>query len=142
MLDARTINRLKEVAGPNGWTDNPSDISPHLVEDRGRWRGQSSLLLKPKTTAEVAAILKTCHETGTPVVPQGGNTGLVLGSVPDDSGREVVLSLGRMNRIRAVDVINNTMTVDAGCILAQIQNAAAEAGRLFPLSLEIGRAHV
>jgi D-lactate dehydrogenase (cytochrome) len=80
-------------------------------------------------------LVRLCRQFGVPMVPQGGNTGLVLGSVPDDSGNAVVISLGRMNRIRAVDTVNNTMTVDAGCVLAQVQNVAAEAERLFPLSL-------
>ncbi|HCE09240.1 MAG TPA: hydroxyacid dehydrogenase, partial [Oxalobacteraceae bacterium] len=86
-------------------------------------------------TDEVAAIVRLCNEFRVPVVPQGGNTGLVLGSVPDRSGAAIVLSLARLNRIRVTDTVNNTMTVEAGCILENVQNAAAAAGRLFPLSL-------
>ena len=104
-----------------------------LFRSRGRWRGQSSLLLKPKTTAEVAAILKTCHETGTPVVPQGGNTGLVGGQIAMKG--EVILSLKRLNTVRSVSAADNSMVAEAGVTLAQVQQAADDADRLFPLSL-------
>jgi len=83
----------------------------------------------------VSAILKLANDTATPIVPQGGNTGLVGGGVPPEDGHNIVLALGRMNRIRAIDPVNFTMTVEAGCILADLQQAAAEADRLFPLSL-------
>ena len=112
-----------------------ADMASYLTDWRRRYTGRAQAVLRPGSVDEVAALVRLCAEAGVPVVPQGGNTGLVLGSVPDDSGHAVVLSLGRMNRIRAIDVVNNTMTVDAGCILANIQHAAEEVDRLFPLSL-------
>jgi FAD/FMN-containing dehydrogenase len=83
----------------------------------------------------VAAVVRICAEAKLPIVPQGGNTGLVGGGVPPEDGHNIVLALGRMNRIRAIDPVNFTMTVEAGCILADLHQAAAEADRLFPLSL-------
>jgi D-lactate dehydrogenase (cytochrome) len=110
-------------------------MASYLVDWRRRYTGRAQAVLRPGTVAEVAALVRLCTEARVPICPQGGNTGLVLGSVPDQSGRAVVLSLGRMNRIRDIDLVNNTMTVDAGCILATIQQAADERDRLFPLSL-------
>lgn len=112
-----------------------ADMLPFLTDWRGRFTGHALAVLKPGTTEEVASIIALCNRFAVPVVPQGGNTGLVLGSVPDASGSAVVLSLLRLNRIRQTDVVNNTMTVEAGCILQTVQMAAADAGRLFPLSL-------
>jgi len=111
------------------------DLEPYVVDWRKRWRGRALAVALPDRTADVAAIVRWCASHGVPIVPQGGNTGMVGGGVPDDSGRALVLSLKRLNRVRAVDAGNNTMTVEAGCILADVQQAAAEAGRLFPLSL-------
>ena len=107
----------------------------YLVEARRLWRGATRLVVRPASTAEVAAVVRICAEARLPIVPQGGNTGLVGGGVPPEDGTNIVLALGRMNRIRAIDPVNFTMTVEAGCILAHIQQAAAEADRLFPLSL-------
>lgn len=112
-----------------------ADMAGYLTDQRGRFTGRALAVLKPADTDEVAAVVKLCDQYRVPVVPQGGNTGLVLGSVPDQQGSAVVLSLKRLNRIRAVDPINNTLTVEAGCILQHIQQEAAAAGRLFPLSL-------
>ncbi len=128
-----TIERLKDAAGPGAWTQEPSEIAPHLSEWRGRWKGTTPLLLKPNATAQVARILAICDETGTAVVPQGGNTGLAGGQIPTQG--EVLLSLARMNRIRSVTPDDNAMIVEAGVVLASAQKAADEAGRLFPLSL-------
>ena len=114
---------------------DPSDMAPHLTDWRGRFTGISRAVMKPGSTAEVAAIVRLCNQYQVPVVPQGGNTGLVLGSVPDRSGSAIVLSLTRLNRIRTLDPINNTITLEAGCILQHVQEAASAAGRLFPLSL-------
>ena len=111
------------------------DMAGYLTDWRRRFTGRARAVLRPGSTAEVAALVKLCVAHRVPVVPQGGNTGLVLGSVPDASGAAVVLSLARMNRIRAVDPINDTLTAEAGCALQRVQEAAAEAGRLFPLSL-------
>jgi D-lactate dehydrogenase (cytochrome) len=122
------------VGAPYVLTD-PADMAGFLTDWRRRFTGKARAVIKPGDTGEVAAIVRLCNEHRVPVVPQGGNTGLVLGSVPDTSGHAIVLSLARLNRIRAIDTINNTMTVEAGCVLEQVQNAADEAGRLFPLSL-------
>ncbi len=111
------------------------DTAGYLTDQRGRYTGAALAVLKPGNTDEVAALVKLCQQYQVPIVPQGGNTGLVLGSVPDTSGRAVLLSLTRLKHIRAVDPLNNTMTVEAGCILQHVQQAAAAADRLFPLSL-------
>lgn len=112
-----------------------ADMAGFLTDWRRRFTGRALAVVRPATTEEVAAIVRLCNQFRVPIVPQGGNTGLVLGSVPDESGNAIVMSLTRLNRIRTIDTINNTMTVEAGCILEQVQNAAIEANRLFPLSL-------
>ena len=133
MLDASIAARLKVAAGPSGWTEDANEIAPHLKEWRGRWVGHTSLLLRPAQTEAVARILSVCDETGTAVVPQGGNTGLVGGQIP--TGNEVLLSLERMSRIRSVSPAENTLVAEAGVVLANAQKAASDAERLFPLSL-------
>ncbi|MFM1989029.1 MAG: FAD/FMN-containing dehydrogenase [Pseudomonadota bacterium] len=112
-----------------------ADTAPFLLDWRKRYRGAAIAVVQPTSTAEVATLVRWCAANRVPVVPQGGNTGLTGGSVPDDSGRAVVLSLARMNRIRRIDGLNNTITVEAGAVLQQVQQAARDAGRLFPLSL-------
>lgn len=129
------VGRLRDALGPSGVLDDPADMEPHLREWRGRHVGRALAVLRPASTAEVAAAVRICAETGTPVVPQGGNTGLVGGGVPDASGTQVVLSLARMDRIRDVDPLDDTLVAEAGCVLAAVQAAAEEAGRTFPLSL-------
>ncbi|MGS0743297.1 FAD-binding oxidoreductase [Glaciimonas sp. GG7] len=114
---------------------NTDDKAAYLTDQRQRYTGQAIAVVKPGNTAEVAAIVKLCNQFNIPVVPQGGNTGLVLGSVPDSSGHAIVLSLSRLNQMRAVDPVNQTITVEAGCILQRVQEAALAANRLFPLSL-------
>lgn len=111
------------------------DLSAWEQDWRKRTRGKARAVVRPGSTAEVAAVVRACAQSGAPIVPQGGNTGLVVGGVPDASGREVVLSLTRMNRVRAIDADNLTMTVDAGCVLQNLQQAAEAAGLHFPLSL-------
>jgi FAD/FMN-containing dehydrogenase len=110
-------------------------MAPFLTDWRGRWTGQAQAVVQPGSTDEVVTLMQLCHQHRVPVVPQGGNTGLSGGAVPDPSGQAVVVSLTRLNRIREVDVLNNTLTVDAGVTLARVQQAARDAGRLFPLSL-------
>lgn len=102
---------------------------------RRRFTGKACAVLKPGSTDEVAALVKLCNAARVPIVPQGGNTGLVLGSVPDLSGSAIVLSLTRLKRVRAIDPLNNTMTVEAGCLLEHVQEQARSVERLFPLSL-------
>ena len=134
-IDGGIIERLKAVVGAGGFVDDAADIAPYLVDMRQLYRGASPLVLRPASTEQVAGIVRICHAAGIGIVPQGGNTGLVGGGVPGPGGTEVVLSLSRMNRVREVDAIDYTMTVEAGCVLADVQRAAREAGRLFPLSL-------
>ena len=114
---------------------DPVDMAPFLTDWRGKWKGQALAVVQPDTTADVAAVMKWCHEHKVPVVPQGGNTGLSGGSTPDDSGRAIVLSLARLTKVRATDVLNNTLTVDAGLTLQQVHDIAQASDRLFPLSL-------
>jgi FAD/FMN-containing dehydrogenase len=132
-LDPQTTRRLKEAAGPEGWSEDKGEIAPHLVELRGRWTGQTPLLLKPASTETVSRLLALCNETGTAVVPQGGNTGLVGGQIPTRG--EVLLSLERMTRIRKVSADDDLLVAEAGVVLKRVQQAADEDGRLFPLSL-------
>jgi FAD/FMN-containing dehydrogenase len=113
----------------------PEEIAPYLNDWRKRYVGRALAVAQPDGTEDVAAIVKWCAAHHVPIVPQGGNTGLVGGSVPDDTGRAIVLSLARLNKVRAIDTINNTITVEAGCILQNLQQAARDAKRLFPLSL-------
>jgi FAD/FMN-containing dehydrogenase len=112
-----------------------ADTSPFLLDWRKRYAGRAIAVVQPSEVGEVATLVRWCAEHRVPLVPQGGNTGLTGGSVPDDSGRAVVLSLARMNRVRAIDPVNNTLTVEAGLQLAKVQATARDAGRLFPLSL-------
>jgi FAD/FMN-containing dehydrogenase len=133
--DAATLNRLKQAVGPAGFSTDPDELAPHLVEWRNLYRGRTPLLLKPASTAEVAAVVRVCAEAEVGLVPQGGNTGLVGGQIPHGDGNEILLSLGRMNRVRSVDPVDNAMVVEAGCTLAAVQQAAAGVDRLFPLSL-------
>ncbi|MGI9219187.1 MAG: FAD-binding oxidoreductase [Hydrogenophaga sp.] len=116
--------------------DDPgADLSAWEQDWRQRARGRALAVVRPGSTAEVAAVVRACAAAGVSIVPQGGNTGLVVGSVPDGSGTQVVLSLTRMNKVRAIDAANLTITVDAGCVLQAVQDAAEQAGFLFPLSL-------
>jgi len=108
---------------------------PFLVDWRGRYRGKAQAVVRPANTEEVAAVVKLCVANDVPIVTLGGNTGLCGGATPDDSGQAVVLWTGRLNRVRAIDTDNDTITVEAGCVLQSIQQAALDAGRLFPLSL-------
>lgn len=127
--------RLKAIVGPPGWKCDSTDLEPYLTEWRGVFVGKTRILVAPKTTDEVSQVVRACADAGVAVVAQGGNTGLCGGAVPDDSGEQVLLSLARLNRIRHVDRLNYSIVVEAGCVLADIQKVAREAGRYFPLSL-------
>jgi FAD/FMN-containing dehydrogenase len=126
------LNAILGVVGRKGWIDDEDGMEPHLVERRGLWRGTCAAVVRPTSTEETARVIEICAGAGVPITPQGGNTGGMGGGVPDGG---IVLSMGRMNRIRDIDPLNHTMTVEAGCVLATIQEAATEAGCLFPLSL-------
>ncbi len=134
-LDQTLLDRIAGTVGPSGCLTDAADIAPYLEEERGLYHGATSLVVRPGSTEEVAAVVKLCAEAGIGIVPQGGNTGLCGGGVPAENGAEIVLALGRMNKVRDVDPINFTMTVEAGCILGDIQNKADDANCLFPLSL-------
>jgi len=131
------LSPLKAIVGEGAYVEDPALLDRYLIEWRGLYHGRSPLVLKPASTAEVSAIMACCTAQGIAVVPQGGNSGLVGGAIPwsSDSQLQVVLSAERLNRIREIDAANGTMTAEAGCILAGLQQAAAEAGLLFPLSL-------
>ena len=132
------LDNLRQICGAEHVLthDNPStDLSAWEHDWRKRVFGKALAVVRPASTAEVAAVVKACANSFTSIVPQGGNTGLVVGSVPDASGQQIVLSLQRMNAVRALDPDNLTMTVEAGCILQNLQDTAEKAGFLFPLSL-------
>ena len=132
------LEQLRQICGAaNVLThDDPAtDLSPWEQDWRKRVRGRALAVVRPGDTAQVAAVVKACAAAGTPIVPQGGNTGLVVGGVPNGSGTQIVLSMTRMNAVRAIDPANLTITVEAGCVLQNLQAAAEAAGFLFPLSL-------
>jgi len=129
------IDELKSIVGDGGWTTDANDLEPHLTEWRDIWTGKTLVMVSPGSVKEVAAIVSECQRAETAIVPQGGNTGLCGGAIPDSSGEQVLLSLSRLNRIRSISPDDYSMVVDAGCTLASIQSAAEKAGRFFPLSL-------
>ena len=134
-MDATLQSAFAALIGDKHVLASAQDTAPYTTDWRKQYHADALCVLRPASTAQVAAVVRLCAHEGIAVVPQGGNTGLCGGSVPTGTRPEVVLSLARMNRIRSVDALNDTMTVEAGCVLANIQRAADEAGRLFPLSL-------
>ena len=129
------IERLKSAVGERNVITDDHGREPFENDWRGQFHGRAAAIVKPANTGEVARVVQMLAQERVGIVPQGGNTSLCGGSVPDASGRQVVVNLSRMNRVRAVDPANNTMTVEAGCVLATLQQAADEHDRLFPLSL-------
>ncbi len=132
---ATLLARVAALVGHAHVLSAPADVEPFYVDWRGRYRGAALAVVRPGSTAEVAAVVRACVEAGVAVVPQGGNTGLCGGAIPRADAGEIVLALTRMQRVRAVDVANATITVEAGATLASVQAAAAAAGLMFPLSL-------
>jgi FAD/FMN-containing dehydrogenase len=128
-------DRLAGLVGAAHVLTDPAETAPFVTDWRGRYRGAAQCVVRPGTTAEVAAVVRACVEANVPIVPQGGNTSLCGAATPDGGGSAVVLSLSRLNRIAAVDPQNNTISVEAGCTLAAVQEAARAADRLFPLAL-------
>ena len=126
---------LAEIVGARNVYTDPAETKPYFTDWRRQYAAAAQCVVRPGSTEEVSQVVALCAREAIAVVPQGGNTGLVGGSVPTGTRPEIVLSLARMNRIRALDVLNDTITVDAGCVLAAVQKAADDAGRLFPLSL-------
>lgn len=129
------VDRLKAIVGSEGWISDPAALEPHLTEWRGTYRGRTALMVLPESTEQVSAVIAACAATQTAVVVQGGNTGLSGGAIPDVSGEQVLLSLSRMNRIRVVSPGDYSLVAEAGCVLSDLQQAAIDVNRLFPLSL-------
>jgi FAD/FMN-containing dehydrogenase len=134
-ISADLIARLGAIVGARGLVTDPAGMAPYLTDWRGLYQGRAAAIVRPASTEEVAASVRLCAEMRTPIVPQGGNTGMCGAATPDAIGNAIVMVLGRMNRIIEVDALNNTVALEAGCILANIQQAALEADRFFPLSL-------
>jgi len=126
---------LKKIVGEKGWSTDAAVLEPHLTEGRGRLRGETLIMVSPNTTAQVSEVVKACARERVGVVPQGGNTGLCGGAIPDDSGAQVLLSLSRLNEIRVIDANDFSIVAEAGCILCDVQDAAKSVDRFFPLSL-------
>jgi FAD/FMN-containing dehydrogenase len=129
------LSQLKSIVGDRGWLSDPEALTPHLTEWRERWLGRTPLMVMPRTTQQVADIVRACRAANTPIVIQGGNTGLCGGAIPAGDGNEILLSMSRMNRVREVSAEDFSMVAEAGCILAELQDEARRVERLFPLSL-------
>jgi FAD/FMN-containing dehydrogenase len=129
------LTELAQVVGASHVLTREDEQEEYLIDWRKLLRGRARAVVRPGSTEEVAAVVRACAHHGVPLVPQGGNTGQVAGAVPDASGEAVVLVLSRLRRIRSLDTENDTITVEAGCVLQAVQDAARAAGRLFPLSL-------
>jgi D-lactate dehydrogenase (cytochrome) len=133
--DPNTLSELKAAVGDGSWLESPDDVAPFLSDFRRLYHGSAALVLLPRNVDEVARILQICNRAQVAVVPHGGNTSYCGGATPDETGAQIVLSLRRLNRVRQVDAADYSMTVEAGCTLAEAQAAARNADRLFPLSL-------
>ncbi|MFK8017657.1 MAG: FAD-binding oxidoreductase [Gammaproteobacteria bacterium] len=131
----QALARIRQIVGPQGVVDDPSQWPAYLTDERRLYDGRAALIVRPANTAEVAAVMAACHEAGLGVVPQGGNTGYCGGATPNDEHGEILLSLSRMNQVRELDAIGFTMTVDAGLVLARAQAEADGHDLLFPLSM-------
>ena len=129
------LDSVAGIVGPRHLITDPDTLAAACLDWRGRYRGRAQAIARPGSTAEVAALVRACVAAGAPIVPQGGNTSHCGAATPDDSGRALIIQLHSMQALRAVDADNNTLTAEAGCTLAQVQDAAAGVGRLFPLSL-------
>ena len=132
---AELRTQILQAVGDKGVIAAADDMAPYLTEPRGRYRGAAPFIVRPASTEEVAAVVRLCAAARVPIVPQGGNTGLVGGSVPFERGDEILVNLGRMKRIRDIDPVDYSLTAEAGCVLQDLQAAADQVERLFPLSL-------
>ncbi len=129
------LSPLRAIVGEQGFITHADDMAPYLTDWRKRWQGQAQAVIRPANTAELSAVMAWCYQHEVPMVPQGGNTGLAGAATPDDSGKAVVIQLGRMRSIRALDPDNQVLIAEAGCILSELQQAAASVDRYLPLSL-------
>ncbi|WP_233559807.1 FAD-binding oxidoreductase [Oleomonas cavernae] len=129
------VARLRDILGPGGLVEDQDDLAPRLTDMRGRYTGKTPFALRPATVDALSQAMALLYAAGIPMVPQGGNTGLVGGATPDERGGEVLILTDRLKAVRAVDPAGDTITVEAGCTLAQVQAAAAAADRLYPVSL-------
>ncbi len=134
-IDKAALARIKSALGPKGWIDDPAQMQSYLTSWRNGWTGSSPLIALPATTAEVSHVMTICHENRIAVVPQGGNTGLVGGAIPSPHNNQIVINLSRLNKIRELDPVGSTVTVESGVVLQTLQEEAAKAGFLFPLSM-------
>ena len=134
-IDQTILDRIRSAVGDAGVITDENDKAPFLRDERGYYTGTTPMIVRPATAEEVASVVSICNETRTPIVPQGGNTGLCGGATPYEHGGEVLMSLTRMNKVRDIDVLNYAITVEAGVILADVQKAADDVDRYFPLSL-------
>ena len=134
-IDQTILDRIRSAVGDAGVITDENDKAPFLRDERGYYTGTTPMIVRPATAEEVASVVSICNETRTPIVPQGGNTGLCGGATPYEHGGEVLMSLTRMNKVRDIDVLNYAISVEAGVILADVQKAADDADRYFPLSL-------
>jgi FAD/FMN-containing dehydrogenase len=135
MTDKDFLQQIAAIVGPNHALTNPADMAPYLQDWRGRYTGSASCIVRPGTADEVSRVLTLCMANDRPVVPQAGNTGLCGGAIPSRLGDSVVINVSRMNSVREIDAVNGTMTVEAGCILQNVRDAADAQSLLFPMLL-------
>lgn len=129
------IDELKFIVGDGAWISDEGELEPYLTEWRDTWRGRTPIMVSPDSTARVAKVVQACRRANTAIVPQGGNTGLCGGAIPDPGGDQVLLSMARMNRVRSISPDDHSIVAEAGCTLASVQQAAEDVDRFFPLSL-------
>jgi len=134
-VSSEVLDRIADIVGDKGLIRDQADIAPYVIDQRKAYEGATPMVVRPASTEEVAKVVSLCAESETPIVPQGGNTGLCGGATPSEAGDQLLLSLTRMNKVRDIDPLNYTLTAEAGVILTEIQKAADDHDRLFPLSL-------
>lgn len=135
MQISEVLEKIRDCVGERGVVDDPIAGQAYLQDERGLYEGEAALIVRPDSVEAVSQVMKICHEVGLGVVPQGGNTGYCGGATPTSATDQIVLSLSRLNKVRELDAVGFTMTLDAGVVLANAQTTAADAGLLFPLSM-------
>jgi len=134
-MTAPLLDRIRAIVGDRGMLTDPTDTAPYSEDWRRLYKGRTPAVIRPANTKELAEVVRLCAEAGTPIVPQGGNTSMVGGAVPNEDGSELILSTARMTKIHEIDPVDLTMTIESGVTLKAAQNAASEAGCLLPLSI-------